>query len=73
MIRFLIDIYIFILIADVVLSYLPQFRSQQWAVYIRKAGDFTCKPIRQILPPDLPFDPSPMIVIFALKIIEALW
>jgi len=73
MIRSLINLYVLVLIVDVILSYLPQFRSQPWARFIKKAADFTCRPIRQVMPPDLPFDFSPMIVIIGLQIFRALW
>ena len=68
MIRSLINLYVLVLIIDVILSYLPQYRHQPWAQFIKKAADFTCKPIRQIMPPDLPFDFSGFIVIVALKV-----
>ncbi|MAF77550.1 MAG: hypothetical protein CME63_03565 [Halobacteriovoraceae bacterium] len=73
MIRSLINLYVLVLIIDVILSYLPQYRHQPWAQFIKKAADFTCKPIRQIMPPDLPFDFSPMIVIMGLQLIKVLW
>lgn len=73
MIRSLINLYVLVLIIDVILSYLPQYRHQHWAQFIKKAADFTCKPIRQIMPPDLPFDFSPMIVIMGLQLIKVLW
>ena len=73
MIRSLLNLYVLVLIIDVILSYLPQFRHQPWAQFIRKAADFTCKPIRKILPPDLPFDFSPMIVIMGLQLLKVLW
>lgn len=73
MIRMLINLYILVLFIDVILSYLPQFRSQPWAVWIKKIADFTCRPIRQMLPPDLPFDFSPLIVIFVLNLVKFAW
>lgn len=73
MIRILINLYILLLIVDVILSYLPQFKGQPWAIWIRKAADFTCRPIRQMLPPDLPFDFSPVIVIMGLNLFVALF
>ena len=73
MIRFIIKLYIFILIADVVLSYFPQVRNNEVVKYIRKAADFTERPIRKLLPPDLPFDFSPLIVILLLNLLMALW
>ena len=73
MIRALLDLYTLLLIADVVLSYLPQYRYAPVVVYIRKASDLTCKPIRKLLPKDLPFDFSPLIVILIINLIKALW
>ncbi len=73
MIRSLINLYVLVLIIDVILSYLPQFRHQPWAQFIKRAADFTCRPIRQIMPPDLPFDFSPMIVIIGLQLFKVLW
>ena len=73
MIRTLLNIYIFVLIADAILSYFPQFRHQQVVLGIRQAADFTCRPVRRLLPPDLPFDFSPLIVILGIKLIEVLW
>jgi YggT family protein len=73
MIRALIQLYIFVLIIDVFLSFLPQLRGQSWAKAIRKAADLTCAPIRKVMPPDLPFDFSPLIVIMAFQLIRFLW
>lgn len=73
MIRVLINLYILVIIIDVILSYLPQFRHQPWATAIKKAANFTCRPIRQLMPPDLPFDFSPLIVIMGLNLLIALW
>jgi YggT family protein len=73
MIRTILDLYVLVLIADVVLSYLPQYRRVPAVVYIRAAANFTCRPIKKLLPKDLPFDFSPLIVIFALNLIKALW
>ena len=68
MIRFFIDCYIFILLADALLSYLPQFRYQIWAQKINQAANWTLKPVRRLLPRELPFDISPLIVILALQL-----
>jgi YggT family protein len=73
MIRLLIDIYIFILIADIILSYLPQYRHHPFCRNIRLVANKSCEPIRKILPEDLPFDFSPMIVILLLNLIKGLW
>ena len=73
MISGLINLYIVLIIIDTVLSYLPQFRNQSWAQYIKKASDFTCNPVRKILPENLPADFSPLIVILGLELIKQLW
>jgi YggT family protein len=72
-VRIIIDVYIYILIADVILSYLPQFSRQSWAVYVRKAAEFTCGPIRKRMPKDLPFDLSPLVVILILNLFVLLF
>lgn len=74
LIRALIDIYILILIIDVILSYLPQYKGHPFSVKVKLISDFSCAPVRRLLPKlDIPFDVSPMIVIFCLKILEVLW
>lgn len=73
MIRILLNLYILVIVVDIILSYLPQFKHKQWAISIRKAADFTCQPIRRILPPDLPVDVSGFIVIVGIRLIIGLW
>lgn len=74
MISTLIDIYILVLIVDVILSYLPQYKSHPFTVRIRQMSDFTCEPVRRVLPPnEIPFDISPIVVIFILKILSAIF
>lgn len=73
MIRFLIKLYILVLIADMILSYFPQFKDNEIVRGLRKAADFTEKPIRELLPKDLPFDFSPLIVIVLLNVVMVLW
>jgi YggT family protein len=73
MIRTILDLYILVLIVDVIISYIPSVKYQPWAKTIHKVSEFTCKPVRQILPPDLPMDPSPMIVIIGINLLKLLW
>ncbi|RZF22506.1 hypothetical protein DAY19_01680 [Halobacteriovorax vibrionivorans] len=74
LIRTLIDIYIFILIIDVIISYIPQYKSHPVAIRIKQISDYTCGPVRRMLPEmDIPFDISPMIVILVLKIFVAIF
>ena len=65
----ILQLYIYIIIADIVLSYLPQYKTQKWAEYIHKAADFTMRPVREALPQGLPIDLSPMIVIILIQIL----
>lgn len=73
MIRVIINLYIYVIILDAILSFFPQYKNQEWAQYIRKAADITQKPIRKYLPKDVPMDPSPLIVIILLNLVMALW
>lgn len=73
MIRFLINLYVYILIADVILSFIPQYADQPWAKFIKKMANYTLAPVRKVLPQDLPFDFSPIIVIVLLQLIPSLW
>ncbi|MBF0298565.1 MAG: YggT family protein [Oligoflexia bacterium] len=56
MVRAIINLYILVIIADAVLSYLPQYRHKPWAQTIKKIADFSLDPIRKFLPRDLAFD-----------------
>ena len=69
MIHALLQIFIYILIFDVVLSYVPQLRAQKWAETLHKIADAPQKPIRDMLPKDLPLDPTPMILIILIQIL----
>lgn len=73
MIGFIFQIYIYIIIIDVIISWVPDLRSQKWAQYVRKAADVTLKPIREMMPQGLPIDPSPMVVIILCQILMYLF
>ena len=73
MIRILIDFYIFILVLNAILSYIPSIQKQQWVLFLKKASEFTCRPVRQYLPKDLPIDASPLVIIVLLNLIMAMW
>ncbi len=73
MIRTILDVYIYIIIADAVLSYIPSLRQQSFAQFIKKAADYTQAPIRKYLPRDLPVDVSPLVVIVVIKLIKTIW
>lgn len=69
MIHSLLQLFIYLLIADVILSYFPDVRRQKWAETLHKIADAPQKPIREMLPKDLPIDPSAMIVIIMISIL----
>ncbi|MCT4642727.1 MAG: YggT family protein [Bacteriovoracaceae bacterium] len=73
MIRFIIKIYIYIVILDAILSYFPQVKNQAWAKNIKKIADYTLNPIRKIMPNDLPFDLSPLVLILLLNFVMLIW
>ena len=74
MIRFILNIYMFIIIADAIISYMPQYQKEDWAKFIKKLANFALEPIRKVLPNhDLPIDIAPLIVIVLIQLIPALW
>jgi len=77
MIRLLLEAYTLVLIAGIILSYLPRFRNHQAAKYIKKAAELTCGPVRKLLskiiPTNFPFDLTPIAVIVSIKILQSLW
>ena len=73
MIRFVINIYIYVLIFDAILSFFPEVRRYPWGQSIKKVAEFTCKPVRRYLPAGMGFDISHLAVILGLKILTFLW
>ena len=73
MIRIVLNVYIIILIVDALLSFLPKYKNHPWSLQVKKLADFSLKPVRKMLPPDLPFDFSPLVVILFIQILKALW
>lgn len=69
MIHALLQLFIYILIFDVLLSWVPQLRSQKWAEMLHKIADAPQRPIREMLPKDLPLDPTPMILIMLIQML----
>lgn len=68
MIRLVIRLYTILLMLDAILSFFPEMNRHQWRQKLKKICDYTCAPVRKYLPPGLPIDFSPMIVIFLLYI-----
>ena len=69
MIHQILQLFIYIMIADIIMSYLPQYRGQKWAQILHKIADTPQKPIREMLPENLPLDPTPMIVIILIQML----
>lgn len=73
MIRFLITVYIYILVFDAILSFFPDIRKYPWAQLIKRISDATCKPVRKYIPDSMGFDISHFIVIIILQTLKVLW
>jgi len=77
MIREALEFYSFFIIADIILSYLPQFRKNKPAEFIHQVSEFTCAPVRKflskIIPKNVPVDFSPLAVIIGINLIRGLW
>ncbi len=71
--RYLIELYLIVIIVDSILGYFPQYRGKTWALKIKQAADFSLNPVRKVLPPDLPFDFSPLVVILGLNLLMLLF
>ncbi len=74
MLNALIDIFILLTLVDSVLSFVPNPEIKRHPVVsqLRKIVDVPQKPIRQLLPPNIPFDPSPIVVILVLRMLGAI-
>lgn len=73
MIRALLNLYILLLVVDTILSYMPSINKNIWALRIKKYANFSLEPVKKYLPPSMPFDISPLVVILLIKILESLW
>lgn len=71
--RYLIDAYIIVIIADTVLHYVPQYKTQEWGKYLKKIAGLSLNPIRKLLPEGLPLDFSPLVVIMGLQFLRILF
>jgi YggT family protein len=69
MIHAILQIFIYILIFDVVMSYFPQLKHHKWARILHEIADVPQRPIRDLMPRDLPLDPTPMILILVIQFI----
>lgn len=71
----LIEIFILLIIVDAVISFVPNPDVQRHplVLQLRRITDVPQRPIRQLLPPDMPFDPSPIVVILLLRMLAAMF
>lgn len=69
MIHAILQLFIYIIIADAILSYFPGTREQEWARVLHKIADAPQRPIREMLPKGLPLDPTPMILIIGIQML----
>lgn len=69
MIHAILQLFIYVIIIDVLMSYFPQVRSQKWAETLHRIADAPQKPIREMLPKHMPLDPTPMILIILIQML----
>jgi len=73
LLQFCVDLLLFVIIIDAVLSYFKLEKNYKIIDSIRKIANIVLKPIRSNMKSiDLGFDISPIIAIVLLKIIEAI-
>lgn len=69
LLRNILQLYIYVIILDALLSWVPDVRRQKWAQMLHRAADVAQKPIREFLPQGLPIDPSPIILIILIQML----
>lgn len=72
MIDAILQIFIYLTILDAVLSYFPELRAQKWYRELHRIVEVPQKPIKKMLPPGMPLDPSPIIVIIVCQLLMSL-
>lgn len=72
LIHLILQLLIYVIIIDVIMSYFPDLRRQRWAQKLHEIADIPQRPIREMLPQHLPIDPTPMIVIILIQILKYL-
>lgn len=68
LLRTLIDLYVLVILARVVLSWLPVDHDQPWARFIVDVTEPVVGPIRQVLPPIGGLDFSPLLAMLLLQL-----
>jgi YggT family protein len=66
----LVNLYSFVVLASVLLSWFPAARDNPLARFIESATEPVFERIRRVIPPAGGFDLSPMLVLFALQMLR---
>jgi YggT family protein len=69
MIHGVLQIFIYITMADLLLSWVPDVRKQPWAQKLHDFANIPQKPIRDLFPKDIPIDPAPFIIIILCQML----
>ena len=69
MIVFVINLFIVLTIVDAFGSFIPEISRHEYFLKLHQFVEIPQKPIRKMLPPNLPFDLSPMVVIVFLRLL----
>ncbi len=69
----LIDFYSLVVLAAVILSWVPVDRRSPLAMIVRRLTDPVLAPIQRVLPPIGGLDLSPMVLLFALQALKRLF
>jgi YggT family protein len=70
MLHLIIEIYSLVLLASVLLSWLPIDPDNPFVRFIRSSTEPVLEPIRRILPPVAGLDLSPMVLLLALQLLQ---
>jgi YggT family protein len=69
----LIDLYSFVVLVDVVLSWVPVDPGQPLVRWVRSLTEPALRPIRQVLPPMGGLDLSPIVLLIALQLLRGVF
>lgn len=72
LINTLIDLYSLVVLAAVILSWVPQGRHSQIGMFVASITEPVLAPIRRALPPMGGLDLSPMVLLIALRLLRNL-
>ena len=69
----LLELLSYLVFIDVIISFFPQLRVQSWALMVNRIVEVPLRPIREMLPKNMPLDPSPMILIMLIQMLKLLF